>query len=63
MSLQGHRARVLVETSSRVVGLVSDLFREVSKGLQYTSEVTLRSDRVGWEGGTLSYPVRQGMGG
>ncbi len=37
------QARVLVETSSRVVGLVSDLFREVSKGLQNTSEVTLRN--------------------
>ncbi|SVD53585.1 uncharacterized protein METZ01_LOCUS406439 [marine metagenome] len=47
MSLQGHRARVLGETSSRVVGLVSDLFREVSKGLQYTSEVTLRSVELG----------------
>ena len=51
MSLQGHRARVPSETSLGVVGLVSDLFREVSEETLYTSEETLRSVRVGWVGG------------
>ena len=40
-----------METSSRVVGLVSDLFREVSEETLDTSEATLRSVRVGWVGG------------
>ena len=39
------------ETSLGVVGLVSDLFREVSEETLYTSEETLRSVRVGWVGG------------
>ena len=47
------RARVPSETSLGVVGLVSDLFREASEETSYTSEATLRSDRVGWVGGTL----------
>ena len=42
------------ETSQGVVGLVSDLFREVFGETLYTSEATLRSVRVGWDGGTLS---------
>ena len=38
---------MLGETSLGVVGLVSDLFREVSEETLYTSEVTLRSDELG----------------
>ena len=45
---------MLGETSLGVVGLVSDLFREVSEETLYTSEVTLRSVRVGWVGWKLS---------
>ena len=44
---------MLGETSLGVVGLVSDLFREVSEETLYTSEVTLRSVRVGWVGWKL----------
>ena len=49
---------MLGETSLRVVGLVSDLFREVSEETLYTSENMLRSVRVGGVGGHFSLLFR-----
>ena len=51
---------MLGETSLGVVGLVSDLFREVSGETLYTSEVSLRSVRVGWVGGTFFLAIKGG---